>query len=66
MLSRSAGTAMLWWWDSYVEPYDLYDLFSSVAAFAADVDWVNENYDYATVIGRASCQGTSQLPILRC
>jgi hypothetical protein len=27
---------MLWWWDSYVEPYDLYGEFSSVAAFAAD------------------------------
>jgi hypothetical protein len=50
MLSRSAGTAMLWWWDSYVEPLHLYDIFSPVAAFAADVDWVSENYDYGTVV----------------
>jgi len=50
MLSRSAGTAMLWWWDSYVEPNHLYDVFAPVAAFAADVDWVGENYDYATVM----------------
>jgi hypothetical protein len=51
MLSRSAGTAMLWWWDSYVEPYHLYGVFAPVAAFAADVNWPDENYDYATVAG---------------
>ena len=47
MLSRSAGTAMIWWHDWYVDGQDLYDVFQPVAAFAADVDWVTENYDYA-------------------
>ena len=50
MLSRSAGTAMLWWWDIYIEPRHLYDQFPPVAAFASDVDWVAENYDYATIV----------------
>lgn len=44
MLSGAAGTAMIWWWDSYVEPRDLYHRFAPVAAFARDVDWVKENY----------------------
>jgi hypothetical protein len=46
MLSRSAGTAMIWWHDWYVDGMDLYDVFQPVADFAADVDWVRESYDY--------------------
>jgi hypothetical protein len=44
MLSQDAGTGMLWWWDSYIDPRDLYGHLKAVAAFAADVDWVGENY----------------------
>ena len=47
MLSQCAGTAMLWWWDNYVEPFDLYRQFAPVAAFAADVDWPRDNYQPA-------------------
>ena len=35
---------MTWWWDNYIEPNNLYHHFAPVAAFAADVDWVQENY----------------------
>jgi len=49
MLSGSAGTAMIWWWDSYVDPKDLYHHFRPVAAFAKGVDWVKENYQPATI-----------------
>ncbi len=38
-LSGAAGGAMLWWWDSYVEPMNLYPRFASLASFAADVPW---------------------------
>ncbi|NIM06634.1 MAG: DUF5060 domain-containing protein [Armatimonadetes bacterium] len=44
MLSGSAGTAMTWWWDNYIEPNNLYHHFAPVAAFAADVNWAQENY----------------------
>jgi len=44
MVSGSAGTAMVWWWDSYIEPQNLYHHFAHVAAFAAGIDWVKENY----------------------
>jgi hypothetical protein len=47
MLSGSAGTAMVWWWDSYIEPRDLYHHFAPVAAFARDIDWVNEDYRFS-------------------
>jgi hypothetical protein len=66
MLSRSAGTAMLWWWDSYVEPYELYGEFSSVAAFAADVDWVEERYEprEAVAVRFAAGQAPAEYPML--
>ena len=50
MLSGSAGTAMLWWWDSYVHPNDLYYHFGAVAAYAAGIDWPGQNYGPATVL----------------
>jgi hypothetical protein len=38
-LSGAAGTPMLWWWDNYIEPHDLYYRYKALAAFLADVDW---------------------------
>jgi hypothetical protein len=49
-LSGSAGTAMTWWWDNYVEPRNLYYHFARIAAFVADVDWVRENYQPGRVV----------------
>jgi hypothetical protein len=33
VVSLSAGTGMLWWWDNFVHPSDLYHHFKPVAAF---------------------------------
>jgi hypothetical protein len=44
LVSGSAGTAMTWWWDNYVEPRSLYHHFAPVAAFVRDVDWVGGRY----------------------
>jgi hypothetical protein len=38
-LSLSAGGAMIWWWDNYVEPKQLYHHFAPLARFVADVPW---------------------------
>lgn len=35
-LSGSAGTAMLWWWDSYIDPNNLYYHFQPLARFVED------------------------------
>jgi hypothetical protein len=37
-MNGAAGTAMLWWWDTYIEPNDMYYQFSGVVAFYADED----------------------------
>ncbi len=33
LMSQAAGTGMLWWWDNYVDPNDLYRHFRPVAEF---------------------------------
>jgi hypothetical protein len=38
LFSGGAGTGMLWWWDSYIEPNNLYGQFAGVGRFFSDVD----------------------------
>ncbi|MCY3021853.1 MAG: DUF5060 domain-containing protein [Planctomycetota bacterium] len=38
-LSLAAGTAMIWWWDNYIEPRNLYHHYKPLARFFAGVDW---------------------------
>ena len=51
MMAGAAGTAMLWWWDSYVDPHDLYWQFSPVVAFARDVPWTSAGFE--PIVGRS-------------
>jgi hypothetical protein len=41
-LAGQSGTAMLWWWDSYIHPRNLYSHFGALAAFLKDVDWTRD------------------------
>jgi len=38
-LSGAAGTAMPWWWDTYIEPNDLYHHYAAFSKFARGIDW---------------------------
>ena len=38
-MSGAAGTAMIWYWDGYVHPRNLYKIFTPVRRFADTVDW---------------------------
>jgi hypothetical protein len=38
LFSGGAGTGMLWWWDNYIDPNDLYGHFSAVSAFMQGID----------------------------
>jgi hypothetical protein len=44
MLSGAAGTAMLWYWDGYVHPHNLYHILTPVRKFADSVEWSNINF----------------------
>jgi len=37
-MSPSAGTAMPWWWDTHIEPNNLYGHFAGISAFAKGED----------------------------
>jgi len=37
-MSPAAGSAMPWWWDTHIEPNDLYGQFTGLAAFAKGED----------------------------
>jgi hypothetical protein len=45
LMSPSAGTAMLWWWDSYIDPKNLYPHFGAVARFLKGVDWSGARWE---------------------
>ena len=39
LMSGAAGTAMLWYWDGYIHPSNLYHVLTPARAFADTVDW---------------------------
>ncbi len=49
VLSGSAGTAMPWYWESYIDPYDLYYHFQPLAQFVEDMDWPRSNFRDAAI-----------------
>ncbi|MBC7328090.1 DUF5060 domain-containing protein [bacterium] len=46
LMSRSMGTAMIWYWDNYVHPKKLYREFTPIAKFVADIPWAERVYDF--------------------
>ncbi|MCD6393433.1 MAG: hypothetical protein J7M40_07990, partial [Planctomycetes bacterium] len=38
-----AGTAMTWWWDSYVHPRDLYHVFGAFSRWIEGFDFIEQN-----------------------
>jgi hypothetical protein len=45
LMAGAAGTAMLWYWDSYVHPGSLYRVFTPIRKFADAVDWQRERLE---------------------
>ncbi len=39
LMSGSFGTAMLWWWDVYVDPYNLYYHYNALRLFVANISF---------------------------
>lgn len=60
VLSGSAGTAMLWWWDNYIDPNDLYYHFQPLAQFVEGTDWPRAGLRDADVetVGYVSSPGS--------
>ena len=43
LFAGGMGTAMSWWWDSYVHPRNLYYHFAPIAAMATEIPFLEEN-----------------------
>jgi len=40
--SWDSGTAMTWWWDNWVRPYDLYYHFKALSQYIDGIDWLEK------------------------
>ncbi|HSV72965.1 MAG TPA: hypothetical protein VLH79_04330 [Chthonomonadales bacterium] len=45
LLAGGAGTAMNWWWDSYIHPNNLYRILTPVRRFADAVAWTEHRLE---------------------
>ncbi len=41
--SWDAGTAMTWWWDNWIRPFNLYSHFRIISSYIKDFNWLAEN-----------------------
>lgn len=48
-LAGSAGGAMSWWWDTYIDRAALYDVFAPLASFTEQVSWNSPALEPITV-----------------
>ena len=44
LISGSAGSAMLWWWDNRIHPGNLYGHFAALSGFIKGVDFPKESF----------------------
>ncbi|PKO22755.1 MAG: hypothetical protein CVU38_07735 [Chloroflexi bacterium HGW-Chloroflexi-1] len=49
LMSKGAIAPLYWWWDTYMEPLDLYRHFTGLAAFLKDEDLIAPGYMPVTV-----------------
>ena len=60
-MTPAAGAAMVWWWDTYVEPHGLYRHYQALAAFARGED--RRGRDYRFVRLRAEAPGNKEVDV---
>jgi hypothetical protein len=49
----AAGTGHLWWWDSYVDPKNLYYHLRALANFVQDIPWTTAGFQRARIHANA-------------
>lgn len=51
-LSGASGGGMTWWWDTYVAPQDLYDIYAPLARFTHDIPWSGMTFSLSALIAQ--------------
>jgi hypothetical protein len=49
LVSGSFGSAMNWWYDTYIRPKNLYGHYKALAEFTAGIDWCSGNVEHPRV-----------------
>lgn len=62
LMSGSAGTAMLWWWDSHIEPGNLYYHFAAISSFVKGIDFPREGFERITNASFSFAEPTPDVP----
>ncbi len=44
IFTLSFGTPMIWWWDVYVDKYNLFSHFKTLSEFIKDINWQENSY----------------------
>jgi len=52
-MTQAAGAAMVWWWDTYVDPQNLYRHHQALAAFAKGEDRRGKDYEPVRLTAQA-------------
>ncbi len=53
IMTGDAGGALTWWWDNYLEPLDLWSVFTGISRFVAPIDFAHREFRPLTLKGRA-------------
>lgn len=62
LLSGGLGSAMSWWWDTYIDPKDLYYHFAPLSAFAGIIPFRERDYKPASASVRGAPADLSLTP----
>ena len=49
LMTGHAGGALTWWWDNYLEPLDLWPVFTGISRFVAGIDFANREFQPLSV-----------------
>lgn len=47
-MGAGAGTAMNWWWDTWIDQYNYYDQYQGIATFTEDMELSGDSYTFVT------------------
>ncbi len=51
-MSGASGGGMTWWWDTYIAPQGLYDIYTPLARFTRGIPWSGMKFSLSTLIAQ--------------
>ncbi|MBZ0305515.1 MAG: hypothetical protein K8I82_05555, partial [Anaerolineae bacterium] len=51
-MSGASGGGMTWWWDTYVAPQNLYDIYTPLARFTRGIPWSGMKFSLSALIAQ--------------